>query len=129
MSRIEITRLKERAMSRGEMEQSVKAVRQFNRFYTQKIGVLREGLLDSEFSLAEVRVLYELADRQGLTATELSRELGLDAGYLSRILRGFKRRGLIASQASPDDGRQFRLRLTGRGQKAFAPLNRRAEEE
>jgi DNA-binding MarR family transcriptional regulator/GNAT superfamily N-acetyltransferase len=111
------------------LDQNIEAVRQFNRFYTQQIGVLREGLLDSEFSLTEVRVLYELAQREGLTASELSKRLGLDAGYLSRILRGFKKRKLIDSTASEVDGRQFLLRLAKQGKKAFAPLNIRAQAE
>ncbi len=109
--------------------QRIQAVRQFNRFYTRQIGVLREGLLNSEFSLTEVRVLYELAERANPTATELGRDLGLDAGYLSRILRGFKKRGLIDSKASESDGRQFLLRLTKKGEKSFAPLNARAQDE
>lgn len=109
--------------------QRIQAVRQFNRFYTRQIGVLREGLLNSEFSLTEVRVLYELAERANPTATELGRDLGLDAGYLSRILRGFKKRGLIDSKASESDGRQFLLRLTKKGQKSFAPLHARAQDE
>lgn len=116
-------------MSDKEMEPRIQAIRQFNRFYTRQIGVLHEALLDSEYSLAEVRVLYELAQRQGGTATELSRELGLDAGYLSRILQGFKKRGLLDSKASQADGRQFLLRLTGKGQKVFAPLNAAADKE
>ena len=116
-------------MSSNHLDQRIEAIREFNRFYTKQIGVLREGLLNSNFSLTEVRVLYELAQREGLTATELSRDLGLDAGYLSRILRGFKKRGLLDSKASSVDGRQFLLRLTKQGQKAFAPLNAAAESE
>jgi DNA-binding MarR family transcriptional regulator/GNAT superfamily N-acetyltransferase len=116
-------------MSDHFLNQNIEAVRQFNRFYTQQIGILREGLLNSEFSLTEVRVLYELAQRQGLTASELSKSLGLDAGYLSRILRGFKKRKLIDSTASEVDGRQFLLRLTRQGKNAFAPLNARAQKE
>ena len=116
-------------MSDDFLNQNIEAVRQFNRFYTQQIGILREGLLHSEFSLTEVRVLYEMAQREGLTASELSKGLGLDAGYLSRILRGFKKRGLIDSKASEVDARQFLLRLTKQGKKSFAPLNARAQQE
>jgi DNA-binding MarR family transcriptional regulator/GNAT superfamily N-acetyltransferase len=107
----------------------VDAVRSFNRFYTKQIGVLHEGLLGSRFSLTEVRVLYELAHREQPTAADLIRELGLDAGYLSRILRGFAKRGLISKTPSTADGRQTLLSLTARGRKAFAPLNTRSHGE
>ena len=110
-------------------QQRVDAVRGFNRFYTKQIGVLREGLLGSPYSLTEVRVLYELAHRSQPTAAELGRELGLDAGYLSRILRNFERRGLVAKARSRADGRQSLLSLTARGRKAFAPLNARSHDE
>ena len=107
----------------------VEAVRQFNRFYTQKIGVLHEGLLSSPFSLTEVRVLYELAHRERPVASELGRDLGLDPGYLSRILSSFKAKGLIDSKPSEQDGRQSILWLTEEGKAAFAPLNERARDE
>ncbi|HZS29498.1 MAG TPA: bifunctional helix-turn-helix transcriptional regulator/GNAT family N-acetyltransferase [Candidatus Angelobacter sp.] len=111
------------------LSQRIEAVRHFNRFYTQKIGVLGEGLLHSSFSLAQVRVLYELAHRNQPTAAELAKDLGLDAGYLSRMLSDFEKRGLIEKQASEADGRQSLLLLTRHGQQAFAPLNARAQEE
>jgi DNA-binding MarR family transcriptional regulator/N-acetylglutamate synthase-like GNAT family acetyltransferase len=107
----------------------VEAVRSFNRFYTRRIGVLHEGLLDSPYSLAEVRVLYELAHRPGVTARDLALELDLDAGYLSRILRSFVRRGYVRRETSETDGRQRPLSLTTQGKRAFAPLDRRSAKE
>jgi DNA-binding MarR family transcriptional regulator/GNAT superfamily N-acetyltransferase len=104
-------------------------VRRFNRFYTKKIGVLRQGLLGSPFSLTEARVVYELAHHDQTTATELGRELDLDAGYLSRILRSFLKQGLIHKQLSKTDGRQSLLRLSTEGQAAFANLNSRSQTE
>src|ERR1051326_6354709 len=97
-------------------DRQIEAVRQFNRFYTRQIGLLHEGLLDSRLSLTEARLLYELAHRHNATAKALAQELGLDEGYLSRILRTFKERGLIQRERSPSDGRQVLLRLTERGQ-------------
>jgi len=116
-------------MAPRDLEQRVEAARRFNRFYTRKIGVLHEGAYRSPFSLTEVRVLYELAQRDKPTATALGRELGLDAGYLSRILRGFERRGLVLRTRSAADGRQSHLSLTAQGRKVFAPLNARSHDE
>jgi DNA-binding MarR family transcriptional regulator/N-acetylglutamate synthase-like GNAT family acetyltransferase len=109
--------------------QSVAAVRRFNRFYTRRIGVLQGGLLSSPYSLTEVRVMYELAHRSKPTASELGSELGLDAGYLSRILRRFRKEGLIASVASGDDARRTHLWLTGKGRKTFEPLEQGTNRE
>src|ERR671928_2159942 len=110
-------------------ESPVSAVRRFNRFYTRRIGVLREGHLRSPFSLAEVRVLYEIAHRDEPTAAELSKDLELDAGYLSRILRDFTRKGLVEKRPSKSDGRQSLLRLTKKGRKEFDTLDARQDEE
>jgi DNA-binding MarR family transcriptional regulator/GNAT superfamily N-acetyltransferase len=107
---------------------AVTEVRRFNRFYTRLVGALDEGHLHSSFSLAETRVLYELAQADGLTATELGRDLRLDPGYLSRMLRGFERRGLVERARSSTDGRRTLLRLTPKGRSTFEDLNARASE-
>lgn len=99
-------------------------VRRFNRFYTQRIGVLEEGYQNSPFSLAEARVLYELFRHDKTTASDIAKELGLDAGYLSRVLRNFESRGLIARKTSQADGRQSHLSLTARGRERFGPLEK-----
>jgi DNA-binding MarR family transcriptional regulator/N-acetylglutamate synthase-like GNAT family acetyltransferase len=110
-------------------QERIAAVRRFNRFYTQRIGVLQGAWLDSPFSLTEARVLYELKQRAGTTATEIARELGLDAGYLSRILRRFQKLRLIKREISPADARQSFLTLTEHGRKAFAPLETRSNRD
>ena len=107
----------------------IDAVRSFNRFYTRQNGLLEEGLLKSEFSLTEVRVLYELAHNNGLTATGLGRDLGLDAGYLSRLLKKFESRGFLTRRPSVDDARQSVLALTTFGREAFSPLNQTSQNE
>jgi DNA-binding MarR family transcriptional regulator/GNAT superfamily N-acetyltransferase len=107
----------------------VLAIRRFNRFYTRQIGVLQEHLLQSEFSLTEVRVLYELAHRAQATAVELCRDLGLDRGYLSRMLQRFETKGWIKTASSPDDRRKSFLSLTPKGRKVFSPLEQRSNNE
>lgn len=109
--------------------QRIEALRNFNRFYTRRIGVLHEGLVDTRFSLTESRLLWELAHRDTTTAVELARELELDAGYLSRLLGGFKQRGLVKTVRSKDDGRHLLLTLTAAGRKAFAPLDERSRAQ
>ena len=108
-------------------EDRIATVRGFNRFYTRQIGVLRKTFLDSSYSLGEARVLYEIASRDAPTASDVRRALDLDAGYLSRVLRNFEKRGLIRRTTSTSDARQSHLTLTPRGRKDFAPLERKSE--
>jgi DNA-binding MarR family transcriptional regulator/GNAT superfamily N-acetyltransferase len=108
----------------------VDAVRRFNRYYTQRTGMLRRRLYDSPWSLAEARVLYELAHAAApLTATELARDLGLDAGYLSRILGSFLTRGYVRRSRSGNDARRLLLTLTAAGRQVLAPLDRASHDE
>lgn len=116
-------------MAKSDLSQGIEAVRNFNRFYTRQIGLLRDGFLRTPFSLTEARVIYELAHHEQTTATHLRRELGMDAGYLSRILRNFHKRGLLHKQASERDGRQHLLCLSDKGLKAFAELNAASRNE
>ncbi len=107
----------------------IAAVRRFNRFYTRQIGVLRKTYLDSPYSLGEMRVLYELAHGGAHTASDIARALDLDAGYLSRLLRKFEKRGLISRKTSREDARRSHLALTARGAKMFAPFEKRSQAQ
>ncbi len=107
----------------------ISAVRAFNRFYTRKLGVLDQRLLQSPFSLSEARVLYELANREDPAAKEIGIELGLDPGYLSRIIQKFDEDGLITRKPLPSDRRQYRLNLTAKGRQAFARLDRNSRDD
>jgi DNA-binding MarR family transcriptional regulator/GNAT superfamily N-acetyltransferase len=113
----------------AELNGAIGAVRHFNRFYTRQIGLLEEGLLNSRFTLTEGRVLYELARREGLTAATLSRDLGLDRGYLSRILKKFESEGLLARAPAGGHGRRAALALTEAGREAFAPLDQASRRQ
>ena len=116
-------------MDVGLLEARVGQFRRFNRFFTRRIGVLREGLLHGPYTLTEARVLFELACGEDVSASELSHELGLDPGYLSRILVRFEQGGLLDRVTSESDGRRRLLRLTAAGEDAFAELDRRSREE
>jgi DNA-binding MarR family transcriptional regulator len=109
--------------------QTIDTVRRFNRLYTRELGLLDQGLLGSKFTLTESRVLYEIAHREEPTATEIARELGIDLGYLSRLLKNFERRRIIKRTRSPADARQSRLLLTVPGRAAFEMLNRAARAQ
>lgn len=105
------------------------ALRRFNRAHTSIVGLLQQAYLDSGFSLTEVRVLYEVAHRDGVTVAALARDLLLDSGYLSRIVRGLRESGLIASKPAPDDARQQVLSLSAKGAATYAPLEQRSQNE
>jgi DNA-binding MarR family transcriptional regulator/GNAT superfamily N-acetyltransferase len=116
-------------LGQDEPRARIGAVRRFNRFFTRRIGVLREGLLHTPYSLTEARVLFEIANRERATASDFSRDLGLDPGYLSRILSGLERRGLIEKAPSETDARRRILSLTAEGLEAFSELDARSREE
>ncbi len=111
------------------MDRRIEAIRAFNRFYTRQIGLLQEGLLDSQYSLTEVRILYELAHGNGITAKNLAQTLGLDPGYLSRILRKFHEHGLIDKEPKETDQRAVVLTLTAKGRNTFKPLDRASSDQ
>lgn len=112
-----------------ENDARITAIRQFNRFYTRKIGVLEQHLLESPFTLTEARVLFELAHRDKVLAKEIGAELGLDPGYLSRIVQAFTEQGLLTRKPVPSDRRQFELALTAKGKQAFSRLDRTSHQE
>ena len=116
-------------MKKGKLDNKIDQVRKFNRFFTRKIGAWCEGLLHSSYSLTEVRILFEIANSDNPTATKLSRELGLDVGYLSRILARFEEQGLTERIRSEHDGRQFLIRLTREGKELFSLLDQRSRDE
>ena len=113
----------------NRLSKYIETVRRFNRFYTRKIGLLQEGFLKSPFTLPQARVIYELAHHEQATATELGQELGLDAGYLSRILNGMQQQNLICRQLSEKDARQYLISLTPQGREAFSEINASSRNE
>jgi len=116
-------------MESSPVNQRIESVRQFNRFYTRQIGLLQERFLDTPVSLTEGRVLYDLAHRESPIATDVAKELRLDRGYLSRVLRTLERRGYISKAVAEADGRQSLLSLTRKGRKLFGQLDARSQEQ
>jgi DNA-binding MarR family transcriptional regulator len=116
-------------MPTADLEPHVATIRRFNRFYTKQIGLLDNTLLDTPFSLTQSRLLYELGHRDHLTASDLGKDLGLDAGYLSRMLRAFEKDGLIKRRPSNEDGRRAHITLTDAGRKASDDLDQRAHDQ
>lgn len=116
-------------MANESLEERIEAIRRFNRSFTRQIGVLREGLLHSPYPLTEARILFELGQREDVTAANLCRELGLDAGYLSRIVARLEQQGLLEKVRPDNDGRQRLLRLTEEGKNAFTLLDQRSRDE
>src|SRR5262245_1190758 len=103
-------------------------VRRFNRFYTRRIGALRQGYMGSAFPLPQARVLYEIGQRGACTASELGADLDLDLGYLSRLLQGLKRHGVVQGEAAKEDARRVRLSLTAKGRRTFQQLDTRSRD-
>ncbi|WP_312515350.1 helix-turn-helix domain-containing GNAT family N-acetyltransferase [Massilia sp.] len=116
-------------MSIAMSRERIAKVRSFNRFFTRHIGVLSEGFLQTEFTLTELRVLYELAHHGDQQPAALCRQLGLDRGYLSRIVGKFEAAGLVGKVSSTTDGRAKLLHLTEHGRAIYEPLDRRSREE
>src|SRR5258708_1575957 len=109
-----------------ELERQIGAIRGFSRFYTRKLGIIEPKLLDSPWTLQEARIIYEIAERQSCTATDLVRALGLDAGFMSRTLQALQRRQIVARKPSRTDRRATELALTARGRPPFADLDSRS---
>jgi len=116
-------------MTTASLDQAVASVRRFSRFYTRRMGVLQEALLGSAFTLPEARIIYEIAVRERTTASDLVADLGLDAGYVSRLIKSLEERGFIARRPSETDARQYLLDLTPLGRRAFGEINQRSDQE
>lgn len=110
-------------------EKHLAEIRAFNRFYTSMIGLLNKYILDSRYALSEVRILYELYHHKSLTARDLTTSLGIDKGYLSRILLQFENKKLVSRKRSSEDGRSTYLSLTKTGKSEFEILNKASNKE
>jgi DNA-binding MarR family transcriptional regulator len=107
----------------------IASLREFNRFYTTILGVVNNHILDSEYSLTEARVIYELASSGKLTAREIKEKLLLDEGYMSRIIARFLKNGVIFKDQSNNDKRAFLLRLTAKGKEVFNMINDQSDRQ
>ncbi len=116
------------SISPDPLDNQIAAVRSFSRFYTRKLGIIEPKLLESPWTLQEARIIYEIAERQRCTATDLVRALGLDAGFLSRTLQAMQQRRIVARKTSKADRRATELALTAKGRAAFADLDRRSRD-
>ncbi len=116
-------------MTENQVEENIQSIRRFNRMYTRRIGLLNRGLLSTRFSLSQARVIFELAQQEEINSSDIAQKLGMDPGYLSRILSVFQKDGLITKERSKIDNRQWILRLTIKGINEFQNLNNRASEE
>ncbi|MHA2003411.1 MAG: bifunctional helix-turn-helix transcriptional regulator/GNAT family N-acetyltransferase [Candidatus Thorarchaeota archaeon] len=116
-------------MTKHLLEENIQDIRQFNRFYTKRIGLLNRGLLRTKFSLSQARVIFELSQQEQITSSEIVKRLGIDPSYLSRILSAYERENLIVKEKSEIDNRQWMIRLTDKGKDAFRELDDRASEE
>src|SRR5687768_2870629 len=108
------------------MDDQIQELRSFNRFYTRQLGLLDETLLQTDFSLTEARILFEIANRTDCTASDLASEFGIDSGYLSRSIAAFEKQGLLRRIRSNQDSRERFLKLTAKGKKTFASLNEKS---
>jgi DNA-binding MarR family transcriptional regulator/N-acetylglutamate synthase-like GNAT family acetyltransferase len=116
-------------MMTASLDHAVACVRRFTRFYTRRMGVLEEALLGSAFTLPEARIVYEIAVRDRTTASDLVADLGLDPGYVSRLIKSLEERGFITRRPSETDARQYLLDLTPLGRREFSQINRKSDEE
>ncbi|HEX7074270.1 MAG TPA: MarR family winged helix-turn-helix transcriptional regulator, partial [Hyphomicrobiaceae bacterium] len=116
-------------MMTASLDHAVACVRRFTRFYTRRMGVLEEALLGSAFTLPEARIVYEIAVRDRTTASDLVADLGLDPGYVSRLLKSLEEREFITRRPSETDARQYLLDLTPLGRREFNQINRKSDQE
>lgn len=107
----------------------ISSIREFNRFYTAILGVVNNHILESEYSITEARIIYELANCNGVTAREIKEKLHIDEGYMSRIISGFVKNGILQKKQSENDKRVYMLELTLKGRKIYNLINQRSDKQ